>query len=146
MESRFLSGVAVALVGAATLWGCGGGGGGSASSPTAPSAPSAPATTTVTVSVISSVGNTAYQPNPVQASTGDTVMFRNNDSTLHRIVMDDGSADLGDVAPGATSRGFTVRSGSALRFHCTIHPSMVGSINGATAPEPPCVDSYGYAC
>ena len=69
-------------------------------------------------------------------------MFRNNDSTLHRIVMDDGSADLGDIAPGATSRGFTVRSGSALNFHCTLHPSMVGSINGATAPEPPaCNDS-----
>jgi plastocyanin len=146
MPARLLSGVAVALVGAATLWGCGGGGGGSASTPTAPSPPPAPATTTVTVSVVGSVGNTAYQPNPVQASIGDTVMFRNNDSTMHRIVMDDGSADLGDIAPGATSRGFTVRSGSALRFHCTLHPSMVGSINGATAPEPPCVDSYGYAC
>ena len=58
--------------------------------------------------------------------------------------MDDGSADLGDIAPGATSRGFTVRSGSALNFHCTLHPSMVGSINGANAPEPPpCNDPYG---
>jgi plastocyanin len=148
MQVRLFSGTFVALAGALTLWGCGGGGGGGStpSTPTAPSAPPAPTTATVVVSVVGSVGNTAYQPNPVQANTGDTVMFRNNDSTLHRIVMDDGSADLGDVAPGATSRGFTVRSGSALRFHCTIHPSMVGSINGASAPEPPCIDSYGYAC
>ena len=58
--------------------------------------------------------------------------------------MDDGSADLGDIAPGATSRAFTVRSGSALTFHCTLHASMVGSINGASAPEsPPCNDPYG---
>jgi plastocyanin len=145
MQVRFFSGTFVALAGALTLWGCGGGGGGG-STPTAPSAPPAPATATVVVAVVGSVGNAAYQPNPVQANTGDTVMFRNNDSSTHRIVMDDGSADLGDVAPGATSRGFTVRSASALRFHCTLHPSMVGSINGASAPDPPCIDSSGYAC
>jgi len=146
MQSRLRSGLAVAVVGAVTLWGCGGGGGGS--TPTAPSAP--PATgggsTTVTVAVVGSVGNTAYQPNPVRAAAGDTVMFRNNDSVAHRIVMNDGSADLGDIAPGATSRGFTVRNGTALEFHCTIHPTMVGSINGDSAPEPPCVDDYGYQC
>jgi plastocyanin len=147
MQVRIFSGTFVALAGALTLWGCGGGGGGGTpSTPTAPSAPPAPTTATVMVAVVSSVGNTAYQPNPVQANTGDTVMFRNNDSAIHRIVMDDGSADLGDVAPGATSRGFTVRSASALRFHCTLHPSMVGSINGASAPDPPCIDSSGYAC
>jgi plastocyanin len=147
MQSRLLAGVVVASFGALTLWGCGGGGGGGGSTPTAPSGPPAPpANTTVTVSVVSSVGNTAYQPNPVRAAAGDTVMFRNNDSVVHRIVMDDGSADLGDVAPGATSRGFTVRSSNGLRFHCSIHPSMVGSINEERAPEPPCIDSYGYAC
>jgi plastocyanin len=145
MQSRLVSGTLVAVVVATAAWGCGGGGGGS--TPTAPSGNAPPpASTTVTVAVVGSVGNTAYQPNPVRASAGDTVMFRNNDAATHRIVMDDGSADLGDVAPGATSRGFTVRSGSALRFHCSIHPSMVGIINGETAPEPPCIDSSGYAC
>ena len=144
MYSRLVSGsFAAALLAAA--WGCSGGGGGS--TPTAPSAPPStptPTTATVTVSVVGSSGNRAYQPNPVLAATGDTVMFRNNDATLHRIVMDDGSADLGDIAPGATSRGFTVRNTSALNFHCTLHPSMVGSINGASAPEPPpCNDPYG---
>ena len=144
MQSRLVSGTLAAALLAAAAWGCGGGGGGG-STPTAPSSsPPPPATTTVTVSVVGSSGNTAFQPNPVRASTGDTVMFRNNDSTLHRIVMDDGSADLGDIAPGATSRGFTVRSGSALNFHCTLHSSMVGSINGANAPDPPpCNDPYG---
>jgi plastocyanin len=151
MHFRLVSGSLVAALIAAAAWGCGGGGGGgSTSTPTAPSAPSTPAppaTTTVTVNVVGSIGNAAYQPNPVRAATGDTVMFRNNDSATHRIVMDDGSADLGDVAPGATSRGFTVRNATALQFHCSLHPSMVGSINGATAPEPPpCRDPYGYDC
>ncbi len=144
---RLLSGAAAAFAGALVLWGCGGGGGNSnVGSPTAPSTPT-PSTNTVTVAVVSSIGNTAYQPNPVRANTGDQVTFRNSDAVTHRIVMDDGSADLGDIAPGATSRAFTVRNANALNFHCTLHPSMVGSINGATAPEaPPCIDQYGYEC
>lgn len=141
-----LSGALVAFAGAIAMWGCGGGGGGS--SPTAPSGPGGgtppPAAATVTVSVVGSAGNGAYQPNPVRAAAGDTVTFRNNDSAVHRIVMDDGSADLGDIAPGATSRGFVVRSGAALTFHCTLHPSMVGSINGAAAPAPPECNDPGY--
>ena len=146
----------MAVIGAVALWNCGGGGGGTAAVPTSPtpavSAPApAPAPTvtpaTVTVTIVSSVGNAAFQPNPVRANSGDTVMFRNTDSKMHHLVMDDGSGDLGDVSPGATSRGFTLRSANATRFHCTLHSSMVGSINGAAAPEPPpCLDPYGYGC
>jgi plastocyanin len=145
MQQTFTRGVAVAAFGALFLWNCGGGGG-SSSSPTSPT-PSAVGPATLTVSIVSSIGNTAFVPNPVKANTGDTVVFRNSDAVVHRLVMDDGSADLGDVAPGATSRGFTLRSESATRFHCTLHASMVGSINGATAPEPNCIpDVYGYGC
>jgi plastocyanin len=149
----------VAFLGALALWNCGGGGG--AASPTAPTptaaAPTAPTTTTATtppatatvsVSIVTSAGNQAFSPNPVRANVGDTVMFRNNDSTLHRLVLDNGSMDFGDIAPGASSRGFVLPSANPMTFHCTLHATMVGSINGATAPEtPPCVpDVYGYGC
>ena len=81
------------------------------------------------------------------AATGDTVVFRNNDATTHHIMLDDGSADLGDVAPGATSRPLTLKNSNATRFHCMNHPSMVGTINEAQAPDPkPCPDPYGYGC
>jgi plastocyanin len=101
----------------------------------------------VTVSIVSSVGNTAYQPNPVRANSGDTVVFKNNDTTMHHIMLDDGSADLGDVNPGATSKGVTLKNSNAARFHCTIHSTMVGSINETAAPPtPPCPDPYGYGC
>ena len=154
MQHSRISAAAMAIAGAVVLWNCGGGGGGTATVPTSPTpavsapapAPAAPPAT-VTVAIVSSVGNAAFQPNPVRASSGDTVMFRNSDSKLHHLVMDDGSADLGDVSPGATSRGFTLRSANATSFHCTLHSSMVGSINGAAAPEPPaCLDPYGYGC
>ena len=145
MQHSLVRGVAVAAFGALFLWNCGGGG--SSPSPTSPTPTTASGAATVTVSIVSSVGNTAFVPNPVKANSGDTVIFRNNDAVVHRLVMDDGSADLGDVAPGATSRGFVLRSSSATNFHCTLHGSMVGSINGATAPEPNCTpDIYGYGC
>jgi plastocyanin len=100
------------------------------------------------VTIVSSAGNQAFSPNPAKANAGDTVMFRNTDGTMHHLVMDDGSGDFGDVNPGSTSRGVVLRSANASTFHCTLHATMVGSINGSIAPEtPPCVpDVYGYGC
>ena len=147
MRSSFFFGTGFALAGALTLWSCGGGGGTTSSAPTTPTPAPGPAATTVTVNIVGSIGNQAYRPNPASANAGDTVMFRNNDSTMHHIVMNDGTADLGEVAPGAMSRGVMLRNTTAANYHCTIHPSMVGSINGATAPDPaPCPDPYGYGC
>lgn len=153
MRHSLPPGAAVAFLGALALWNCGGGGG--TASPTAPSATAAaPAAatplppTTVSVSIVGSSGNTSFSPNPAKANAGDTVTFRNSDVTMHRLVLDDGSGDFGEVAPGSTSRGVVVRNANALTFHCTLHATMVGSINGLTAPDtPPCVaDIYGYGC
>jgi plastocyanin len=150
MKTSHFSGTGIAIAGAILLASCGGGGSTStAAPPAAPSpAPSAaPTPSTVTVSIVSSAGNTAYKPNPVMANSGDTVVFRNNDVTMHHIMLDDGSADLGDVNPGATSKGVTLKNSNAARFHCTIHSTMVGSINETAAPPtPPCPDPYGYGC
>ena len=155
MRHSLAPAAAVALAGAFAAWSCGGG----SSSPTSPTpaavaAPSppppttTPSTATVTVSIVGSTGNQAFSPNPAAARAGDTVMFRNGDTTLHRLVFDDGSADFGEVAPGATSRGIVLRSANPATFHCTLHATMVGSINGTSAPPtPPCEpDAYGYGC
>jgi plastocyanin len=124
--------------------------GSTSSTPTAPTPPTVqqpppPATQSVSVNIVGTAGSQAYNPNPVNANAGDTLVFRNADSASHRIVLDDGSMDFGDIAPGAASRVYTVRSTSAVNFHCTNHPSMVGTINGSSVP-PPCNDPYGYDC
>jgi plastocyanin len=130
------SGVVLTIGSALFLCGCG-------KSSTSPS----PSSNTATVNIVGSIGNQAYQPNPIPAAVGDKVVFKNNDSVVHHIVIDDGSADLGDVAPGATTTSVSVKSTSQQTFHCKIHPSMVGSVNGQNAPvPPPCVDPYGVAC
>src|SRR6266567_4538703 len=105
------------------------GGSGSSQSTTTP-APTTP--TVVTVSIAGVKGNASFVPDPVAVSSGGQVMFTNNDLTTavgHHIVMDDGSIDFGNLAPGASSAAKSVGTGG--NFHCTNHPSMVGSINGA---------------
>lgn len=140
MRSPLLFGSALAIAGALAMWSCGGGG----STPTAPSATPAPSgPTSIVVNIGASTGSTAYKPNPVPASVGDTVAFKNNDVTTHHIVMDDGSGDLGDLSPGATSRTITVKAGAG-NFHCTLHSSMVGAINGPVPEPPPCPAGSGY--
>lgn len=136
MRAHFLMGSILAA--AVAMWSCGGGGGGSSSSsPSTPSpTPTPAASSSVTVTIVGSDGSRAFTPNPVQVASGLTIVWRNSDRETHNIVMDDGSAAVGDIAPGASSAPMQLR-GSGGNYHCTIHPTMVGSINGATAPEPP---------
>lgn len=122
------------------LWAIGCGGGGSYSgTPTSPST-ATPASTTpapstapsVTVSIVSSSGSGAFNPNPVQATSGN-IVWTNNTSVSHVLVMNDGRS-IGTLAPG-TSVTMAVGAGGA--YHCTTHPSMVGSINGTAASATP---------
>ena len=141
------------ILAAAALWAVGCGGGGAYSTPTTPS----PAATTppstgstsganVTVAITGSVGSASFSPNPAPAASGQSVAFKNSDGTMHHLVADNGTWDSGDITPGATSRILAVTNTNALTFHCTIHPTMVGSINGSSAPPPPIQDpSGGYS-
>ena len=73
------------------------------------------------------------------------VVFRNNDSVAHRVVLNDGSIDTGDIAPGATSRAVSM-PGSGTNYHCQIHPGMIGAVSSSSGPPPPCTGIYceGY--
>jgi plastocyanin len=148
MRQALWQGAVVAIVGALSLWNCGGSSGYGGTTATNPATPSpAPPAGSVAVSIVGSSGNQAFKPNPVPVAAGEAVVFTNGDTVTHHIVLDDGSADLGNLAPGVTSRSVPISSSNAVNFHCTIHPSMVGSINGSAAPQPPpCNDPQGYSC
>ena len=116
--------------------------------PTAPtSAPSAPtltpgATDLVTVNVVAINGAQSFSPNPATLPAGQRIVWHNIDTVTHRVVLNDGSYDSGNLASGASSRPMTVGTGG---YHCSIHPEMIGSINqdtpGSSTPGPP----TGYA-
>jgi plastocyanin len=128
------------VVGLAT-WSCGGSGGsgGSTPNPAAPAPP--PATADATIDIVAERGAQSFSPNPASISQGGTFMWRNMDNKVHRIVLNDGTLDSGDIAPGASSRALRLDSNGA-NYHCTIHPGMVGSINRSSGEPPPCEGPY----
>ena len=114
---------------------CGGGG-----SPS-PAAPSSPSTNAVTITIMRQNGTQSFSPNPASAG-GQAVVFRNADSIVHRVRLNDLSVDTGDLAPGATSRQFQMPSGGT-NYHCSHHPDMIGAVNGAGGSgPPPCEGAY----
>ncbi len=107
---------------------------GGSSNPTTPS-------TGTTISIVGQSGTQAFTPNPAPYG-GQQAVFTNNDRTTHRIVLNDGSFDTGDLAPGASSRGVALPT-NGTNYHCTIHPGMVGSVNAASGMSaPPCEGTY----
>ena len=129
-----MRGILVATVVLTTVAACGGG-----SAPTSPS-PS-PSGNTFTITVTQQNGAQSFSPNPASVG-GQMVVFRNADSIVHRVVLNDGSVDTGDIAPGATSRAVQMPGGGA-NYHCSLHPAMVGAVNPvAGGPPPVCEGIY----
>ena len=132
---------AVAVFGALGAWSCGGGAGYGGSTTTGPTPTST--STTVTISIMGVNGKQSFSPNPASVAAGQQVIFKNNDKVTHRVTVDDRSVDTGDIAPGASSQPLALGAVSKA-YHCSLHPSMVGSLNTAETPEPqPCTGYCG---
>jgi plastocyanin len=103
---------------------------GSTSSPAAPT----PITSNgiVTINVVAINGAQSFSPNPATLPAGQMVVWHNVNNTTHRVVLNDGSVDTGNLAPGASSQPMAI--GAAVgQYHCSIHPEMIGSLNQDTA-------------
>jgi plastocyanin len=100
-----------------------------------------PTPAAMTINIVGTAGPGAFAPNPLQASMGNAVVWTNQDAIVHRIVLDDGT-NVGTIAPGESSAPITV-SAASVTYRCTLHPSMVGTIQDASvaapgpAPAPP---------
>jgi plastocyanin len=126
------------VLGLAT-WSCGGSGGSTGTPTTTPT--TVPANTATTIDIVGERGAQSFSPNPAAVRQGTTFIWRNTDNRVHHIVMNDGSLDSGDIAPGGSSPTLRLDSDGA-NYHCTIHPGMVGSVNRAAGAPPPCEGPY----
>ena len=81
----------------------------------------------VTINVVDENGAQSFSPNPATLPAGQMVVWRNVDNVTHRMVLDAGSLDTGNLAPGASSQPMSINAGGGP-YHCSIHPSMVGTI------------------
>ena len=111
-------------------------GGGSSSTPTSPSTPTA-----FTITVTRQNGAQSFSPNPASVG-GQMVVFRNSDSVIHRVILNDGTLDTGNIAPGGASAAVRMPDGGT-NYHCSVHPDMVGAVNPiAGGPPPVCEGIY----
>lgn len=77
-----------------------------------------------------SIQNMQFTPPQVTVAKGGTVTWTNNDSITHTVVDDltgVGGPASGDIAPGQ-SYTFTFNKTGSFQYHCSIHPSMRGTI------------------
>ena len=86
------------------------------------------AQSSTTINILGQLGSLSFAPNPASVNQGGTLRWSNTDAVVHRIVLDDGSLDTGDIAAGGSSPILTLTT-SGGPYHCSIHPSMVGTIN-----------------
>jgi plastocyanin len=93
------------------------------------SSPAAPTVTAdVTISMVGDRGTQSYAPNPTTMRVGQTVAWKNNDSTAHDATQDASRFQTGVVNAGSTSAPVTMSTAGTFAYHCTIHPGMVGTL------------------
>ncbi len=119
------------LATAVALAACSGGG------PTTAPATQGPAATTGGSAVCAdSTGPTTVQATvggfkwgPVSAKVGDVITWTNSDSAAHKVALDDGSCAMSGTIAGSGGKASLVFSvAGTYPFHCSIHPSMKGTI------------------
>jgi plastocyanin len=91
----------------------------------------------VTINVIGINGAQSFSPNPATLPAGRMVVWHNIDSITHRVVLNDGSLDTGNLDPGASSLPMAINVPAAGDpYHCSIHPVMIGTIVTASTSTP----------
>ncbi len=121
------AGFAALTLGAAA---CGGYG---SASPTGPNNGPVLPVDAITINVVGINGAQSFSPNPSTVPAGKTVVWHNVDTTTHRVVLNDGELDTGNISPGAFSQAMTLVAPGP--YHCTIHPAMFGTIAGGAPPS-----------
>jgi plastocyanin len=121
--------LALAMAGALIAASCGSSGGGG-STPTSPTTPPAGgggggAATNVTITITGQGGTLAFTPNPATIAPGQMVVFKNNDTVAHHVMLDDGTVQTPDIRAGRDERAG--RDGERRRQHVSLHhPSRHG--------------------
>jgi plastocyanin len=76
------------------------------------------------------IKNFAFDPSGLTVKTGTAVIWVNNDGVPHTVVSDTGSPApfSSDSLSAGASYTFTFAQPGTYTYHCSIHPSMKGTI------------------
>jgi plastocyanin len=100
----------------------------SACGSSSPAAPTTTGTADVTIAIQGDRGNQSFAPDPTTMRVGQTVVWRNADTTTHDATQDANRFGTGTLNPGATSAPITMGTAGTFTYHCTIHPGMIGTV------------------
>lgn len=118
--------VAAALITAVGV-SCSSSGYGSNPSPMTTPTPGPTGTADVTITINGMNGALSYSPNPGPVKVGQKVAWRNADTISHTAT--GAGFDTGAVGPGATSAPITMSTAGNIAYHCSFHPTMVGTLS-----------------
>jgi plastocyanin len=79
------------------------------------------------VSHASTLGDKAYQPNPLEVILDSTVKWTNDDFSIHTVTEDGGGFSSGLLRPD-DAFALTFNEAGTYGYYCELHPSMVGRI------------------
>jgi len=94
--------------------------------------------TSVSADVAVTINNFRFTPPQMTVPVGTTIKWTNQDGPTHTVTSDmAGIFDSGSLAPGK-SFSFTFNTPGTFAYHCSIHPTMMGSVVvTAAAASPP---------
>ena len=91
------------------------------------SASTAATTTAATATNAGTIKGFSFQPEVLKVKVGAKVTWTNDDTVAHTVTADTNSFASGNLQPGG-SFSFTFTRPGTYAYHCSIHPSMHGSI------------------
>jgi plastocyanin len=103
------------------------------STPTDPSGQPTVPSDAITINIVGVAGDQSFSPNPATVPAGRMVVWHNLDTITHRVVLDNGQLDTGNIAPGAFTAPMSLAA--PLGYHCSIHPVMVGRVVSTTTND-----------
>jgi parallel beta-helix repeat protein len=83
-----------------------------------------------------SISDSSFQPQTINVTAGTTVTWTNFDPVAHTVTSDTGLFDSGSISTGKIfSRKFN--TAGIFYYHCSIYPSMTGSVIVTSGNPPP---------
>jgi plastocyanin len=70
----------------------------------------------------------SFQPANASAQVGQTVIWRNADTTIHTATANNGAFNTGLIVPGGQA-SVVMQSAGNFNYNCSVHPTMVGSLS-----------------
>ena len=79
----------------------------------------------------------SFSPASVTVSVGDTVTWTNSDAQAHTATADNASWDSGTIGGSGGTGAVSFSTAGSFPYHCTIHPTMTGTVTVQAAAAAP---------